>query len=109
VTTREHPDMRELRRQVREGWPDDEILDAWRKRKPGLLLRDERRILLLAAELRGQPPPERQLARDHALTQAEARALVERYGSLRKAEANSNWSASHIARVKNGERGKRSI
>jgi hypothetical protein len=43
----EHPDLRELRRQVEEGWLDDEILDYWRKRRPRMPLRDERHVLMV--------------------------------------------------------------
>jgi hypothetical protein len=102
------PHRRELRRMVAEGWTDEEILEAWGRLLHNLTLRGQNEITAAAAYLRGQPTPEAGATRDQPLTREKAIALRERYGSYRKAADHSPWEASHINRVANGERGKRS-
>ena len=99
------PHRRELRRMVAEDWTDAEILDAWRQLLPNFTERGENEVLAAAAHLRGEGTGTVK-APGHPLTQHEAKELIARHGSLRKAEKASNWSASHIARVAAGERGK---
>lgn len=102
------PHRRELRRMVAEDWSDDEILDAWRRMLPNFTLRGEREVLAAAAYLRGtgseQTPAEPRS--DHPLSQHEAKELIQRHGSTRKAEKASGWDHTHIARTARGERGK---